>query len=66
MELSWSEVRIRATNDEGSEVELWYVRGLPNYFPTKIVAEKAARLQFPYENWYSRVYFARFVKEGYE
>lgn len=47
----------------GLEVELWYVIGLPGrLYPTKIVAEAAARQAFPVDrDRYNRVYYKTFV-----
>lgn len=64
MNVTLSEVGIVCNDDD--TVELWKVRGLPTYYPTKIVAEMAARRYFPNEDEvdrYGRIGFVRFVRE---
>jgi hypothetical protein len=45
-------------------VTLWHIAGVPSVYPTKIVAEAAARLRFPdetIERRYARLYFRMYV-----
>jgi hypothetical protein len=45
-------------------VELWYVFGASGMYPTKIVAEEAARLRFPHEDpdaRYARIGYRTFI-----
>ena len=62
-----NELKIPASFGLGADwVNLWYVRGIPNvYFPTKIVAEAAARAAFGHSenDHYSRVFFREFSCE---
>jgi hypothetical protein len=60
MSFTHSELRMH-TEDES--VQLWSVKGLPDFYPTKIVAEAAARAAFPNEDSYRRVFFQRFYME---
>lgn len=50
-----------------ARVELWYVRGIDGYlYPTKIVAEAAARTRFPHEDEdvrYTRIGYVEYVRE---
>lgn len=52
--------------DNGEEVELWFVWGIPKrLYPTKIVAEAAARETFPDESEgerYGRIFYRRFMR----
>lgn len=60
--LSLNEVRI----PDKDEVDLWGVRGIPGaLYPTKAVAEVAARLAFPEqrpEQRYARLYSMKFYR----
>lgn len=51
---------------DGDRIVLWRVRGIPGYYPSKLIAETAARLSFPHEIAhvrYGRVHFVHFIKE---
>lgn len=48
-----------------SEIEMWRVTGVEGLYPTKIAAEKAARVYFPNEPInlrYARIYFVRYER----
>lgn len=48
------------------EAALWHVRGIPQLYPTKIIAEAAARAAFPSEDpyvRYARIRSLRYYKE---
>lgn len=66
MTFALSELEIHDEPDEA--VALWWVRGIPNtHYPSKIVAEIAARRAFPHEDpdvRYGRVFFRSFFREG--
>lgn len=62
-----NDVRMHKNMDTG-QIQLWYLRGDKEgvYYPTKIVAEAAARLMFPTESEsarYGRVFYRWFVPE---
>lgn len=54
-------------HDREGIIELWYVTGIPDrFYPTKIVAEMAARQRFPDEDRetnYQRVLYKKFHRE---
>jgi len=54
-------------SDELRQVQLWYVKGVPQtLYDNKLRAERAARLAFPDETVserYSRIYYKTFMEE---
>ena len=60
MTLTPNDVRILLIDDT---VELWYARGLEDYYPTKLCVEIALRARYPDEDEdtrYARIYFHTF------
>lgn len=52
--------------EEEGLVQLWAVQGIEGaFYPTKMVAEQAARITFPKEpnNAYGRIHYSVFVRE---
>ena len=63
MNIDLNQARIDEDTDQG--VTLWSVRGLDGWWPTKIVAEVAARRAFPEEAGeirYARVFYSTFYR----
>jgi hypothetical protein len=64
MNVNEAAIPVRRTR-RSTSVELWHVGGMDGWlFPTKIVAEEAARLRFPHESpdaRYARIGYATYV-----
>ena len=61
-----SECAIREDGDK--IVTLWYVRGMLPLYPTKLVAEVAARASFPHEDEdvrYGRISYREYIDTNY-